>query len=103
MACALDAVPAVCNDSLLLHTHMTRVQILLTEDQDRTLASLARRLRTSKTALVRQGVDFVVNREKGASRDALLNLVGQAGRVGRRDVSRRHDWYLLGRPRKPRR
>lgn len=75
---------------------MTRVQILLTDDQERGLKSLARRLRTSKTELVRQGVDFVLSRGRRASPDALLDLVGQAGRVGRRDVSRRHDWYVLG-------
>lgn len=75
---------------------MTRVQILLTEDQDRQLESLARRLRKSKTSLVRQGVDFVLHRRSRPEADTLLDLIGQAGRVGRKDVSRRHDTYLLG-------
>jgi hypothetical protein len=82
---------------------MTRVQILLTEEQDRRLESLARRLRTSKTSLVREGVDAVLLRKTRVTRDALLDLVGQAGRVGRKDVSRRHDAYLLGIARKRRR
>jgi hypothetical protein len=75
---------------------MTRVQIFLTEDQDRQLEALARRLRKSKTSLVRQGVDFVLHQRRRPEADALLDLIGQAGRVGRKDVSRRHDAYLLG-------
>ncbi len=74
---------------------MTRVQILLTEDQDRRLEALARRLRLSKASLVREGVEFVLQRRQAGTRDPLLALVGQAGRVGRKDISRRHDAYLL--------
>jgi hypothetical protein len=37
---------------------MTRVQVLLTEEQDQKLESLARALRTSKARLVREGVDL---------------------------------------------
>ncbi len=73
---------------------MTRVQILLTEEQDRRLEELARRLRTSKAALVREGVDFLLHHRKPQVADPLLELVGQAGRVGRTDISRRHDSYL---------
>ncbi|MBI2217766.1 MAG: ribbon-helix-helix domain-containing protein [Candidatus Rokubacteria bacterium] len=73
---------------------MTRVQILLTEGQDRRLEQLARRLRTSKARLVREGVDTVLQRHERRSGDPLLDLVAQAGRVGRRDISRRHDAYL---------
>lgn len=76
---------------------MTRVQILLTEEQDRQLEDLARRLGTSKAKLVREGVDFVLQRRKTRGRgDALLDLVGQAGRVGRRDIARHHDAYVVG-------
>jgi hypothetical protein len=46
--------------------------------------------------LVREGVDFVLERREARSSDALLELVGQAGRVGRRHVSRDHDKYLIG-------
>lgn len=73
---------------------MTRVQVLLTEEQDRRLEGLARRLRVSKAKLVREGVDFVLQREQHGSGDPVLRLIGQAGRVGRRDLSRRHDAYL---------
>lgn len=79
---------------------MTRVQILLTEEQDRRLERLARRLRTSKARLVREGVDFVLQQGEARASDALLELVGQAGRVGRKDVSRRHDAYLVAAERK---
>ena len=79
---------------------MTRVQILLTEEQDRRLERLARRLRTSKARLVREGVDFVLQHREARATDALLELVGQAGRVGRKDVSRRHDAYLVAAERK---
>jgi len=75
---------------------VTRVQILLTEEQDRQLEALARRLGTSKARLVREGVEFVLQRRKARTQDALLDLVGQAGRVGRKDVAARHDRYLLG-------
>jgi hypothetical protein len=73
---------------------MTRVQILLTDDQDRRLETLARRRRVSKARLVREGVELVLGRPEEASTDSLLALVGQAGRAGRRDLSRRHDAYL---------
>jgi hypothetical protein len=75
---------------------LTRVQILLTEEQDRKLETLARRLRTSKASLVRDGVEFVLQHRTAPTRDALLNLIGQAGRVGRKDIATRHDEYLTG-------
>ncbi len=73
---------------------MTRVQILLSEEQDRRLEALAHRLGASKSTLVREGVESVLQRREAGTSDALLELVGQAGRVGRKDVSRRHDAYL---------
>jgi hypothetical protein len=74
---------------------VTRVQILLTEEQDRRLEALARRLATSKAQLVREGVEFVLQRREQRKSDSLFDLIGQAGRVGRKDISRRHDAYLL--------
>lgn len=74
---------------------MTRVQILLTDEQDRQLEKLARRLGTSKARLVREGVEFVLQRRKAGTPDALLDLVGQAGRVGRNDIAAQHDRYLV--------
>lgn len=73
---------------------MIRVQILLSEEQDRRLEALARRLGASKSTLVREGVESVLQRREAGTSDALLELVGQAGGVGRKDVSRRHDAYL---------
>ena len=73
---------------------MTKVQILLTEEQDRRLEKLARRLGTSKAKLVREGVEYVLQRKEGGTVDPLLELIGQAGNVGRKDISRNHDAYL---------
>jgi hypothetical protein len=74
---------------------VTRVQILLTEEQDRRLEALARRLATSKAKLVREGVEFVLQRREQRKPDPLFDLIGQAGRVGHKDISRLHDAYLL--------
>jgi hypothetical protein len=73
---------------------MTRVQILLSEEQDRRLETLARRPGASKSALVRAGVESVLLRREAGNCDPLLELVGQAGSIGRKDVSRRHDAVL---------
>jgi len=70
---------------------VTRVQILLTDEQDRRLEALARRLATSKAKLVREGVDVVLQRKEQQTPDPLFDLIGQAGRVGHKDISRRHD------------
>ena len=74
---------------------MTRVQVLLTEEQDRKLETLAKSLRSSKARLVREGVDLVLRRKIPRARDPLLGLIGQAGKVGRPDLSTIHDEYLL--------
>ncbi len=73
---------------------MTRVQVLLTEEQDRRLESLARKMLVSKASLVREGVDLVLQHVERDGADPLLSLIGQAGRVGRKDVSPRHDAFL---------
>lgn len=73
---------------------MTRVQILLSKEQDRRLEALARRLGASKSTLVREGVESVLQRREAGKFDPLLELLGQAGRAGRKDVSRRHDAVL---------
>jgi hypothetical protein len=74
---------------------MTRVQVLLTEEQDRKLEALARSLRRSKARLVREGVDLLLRRKIPSGSDPLLGLIGQAGKVGRPDISAAHDKYLL--------
>lgn len=73
---------------------MTRVQVLLTEEQDRKLEALAKTLRSSKARLVREGVDIVLRRRIPRGKDPLLGLIGQAGKVGRSDISTAHDEYL---------
>ena len=82
---------------------MTRVQILLTDEQDRRLEALARRLRTSKASLVREGVESVLQHRQAGTQDPLLGLIGQAGRVGRKDIAQRHDAYLVRAERRRRR
>lgn len=81
---------------------MTRIQILLPEDQDRRLEKLAARRRQSKASLVRQALDLLFQTES-AQDEPLLQLIGQAGRAGRGDVSRHHDRILTeaGRRRHP--
>ena len=74
---------------------MTRVQVLLNEEQDRRLERLARRLRTSKASLVREGVELLLRRRSEAGDDPILELIGQAGASGRRDLSINHDKYLV--------
>jgi hypothetical protein len=61
---------------------MTRVQILITEEQDGKLEALAHALRTSKARLVREGVDIVLRRTILGRSDPLLELVGRAGALG---------------------
>ncbi len=80
---------------------MTRVQILLPEDQDRRLEELAARKRESKAGLVRKALDLLF-RSEAAEPDSLLDLIGQAGRVGRRDVSIKHDEILIAAKRRRR-
>lgn len=72
---------------------MTRVQILLPEDQDRRLEALAAKRRESKGKLIRRALDLLL-RTEAAEEDALLDLIGQAGRGRRPDVSDSHDLVL---------
>lgn len=72
---------------------MTRVQILLPEDQDRRLELLSAKRRESKASLVRKALRLLFQAE-AAEPDPILELIGQAGRAGRRDGSVRHDRIL---------
>jgi Arc/MetJ-type ribon-helix-helix transcriptional regulator len=72
---------------------MTRVQILLPEDQDRRLEALAAKRRESKGKLIRRALDLLL-RTESAQEEPLLDLIGQAGRNRRSDVSDRHDLVL---------
>lgn len=73
---------------------MTRVQILLTENQDHRLEALARRVGISKSALARESLEIFLQSWESRGSDPLLELVGQAGKVRRRDAARRHDRVL---------
>lgn len=72
---------------------MTRVQILLPEDQDRQLEQLSAKRRESKASLVRKALRLLFQAES-TEPDPLLDLIGQAGRAGRRDGSANHDRIL---------
>lgn len=73
---------------------MTRIQVYLNEVQYKKLTALAKALGVTKAELIREGVDLVLREKVGQSHDPLLELIGQAGRVGRSDISARHDDYL---------
>jgi Arc/MetJ-type ribon-helix-helix transcriptional regulator len=72
---------------------MTRVQVLLPEDQDRRLEALAAKRRESKGKLIRRALDLLLQTES-AEEEPLLGLIGQAGHGRRADVSDRHDLVL---------
>lgn len=72
---------------------MTRVQILLPQDQDRRLEALAAKRRESKGKVIRRALDLLLQTES-ADEEPLLGLIGQAGRNRRPDVSDRHDLIL---------
>lgn len=73
---------------------MIRVQVHLTTSQNKKLEALARELGAPKAELIREGVDLVLRQKVDEAKDPLLELVGQAGEVGRSDLSIRHDAYL---------
>lgn len=79
---------------------MTRLQVLLTEKQNRQLKDLAQQRKISKVRLVHEGIELLLQQKRDETPDPLLDLIGQAGRVGRSDVSRCHDEYLATAERK---
>jgi hypothetical protein len=78
---------------------MTRVQILLSEDEDRRLEELAEARGESKSSLVRRALGLFLGLEE-EDREPLLTLVGQAGRAGKRQAARNHDRVLAEAKRK---
>ena len=74
---------------------MWRIQLHLTEGQDRRLRALARSRRTTRAALLREGVELVLQQGGATEDDPLLLLIGQAGAGGIPDASETHD-RLLG-------
>lgn len=75
------------------YTPMTRVQILLPEEQDRQLELLARKRRESKGSLVRHALTLLF-RSEAVESEPLLNLIGQAGKVGQPRAGQSHDRLL---------
>jgi len=76
-------------------THlMTRVQILLPEDEDRALERMARRRGESKSSLVRRAVSLLF-RIEAVQGEPLLGLIGQAAKAGERRGARDHDRILV--------
>jgi len=74
---------------------MTRVQVLLGDDEDRQLEALAAQRGESKSRLVRRAVELLLRLE-AQDREPLLTLAGQAGRSGVRYGARDHDRLLVG-------
>ena len=73
---------------------MTRVQVLLSGDQDRRLEELAKANRQSKASLVRCAVDLLF-RVESEGEEPLQQLIGQAGRSGYLRGARDHDRLLM--------
>ena len=73
---------------------MTRVQIVLEDSQNEQLRHLAQRLHTTKSRLIREAVSQLLTEKCEEHGDPILNLIGQAGTVGRSDISAKHDEYL---------
>jgi hypothetical protein len=72
---------------------MIRIQLHLTELQDRRLRALAKRKGTVRADLIRRGIDLLLQEESTES-DSLLKLIGVAGPAGRSDIAERHDDIL---------
>jgi Ribbon-helix-helix protein, copG family len=74
---------------------MVRLQLHISEQQDKALRAAARRQGTSRAELIRTAIDAWL-REPAGDRDSLLNLVGIAGPTGRKDASESIDTVLYG-------
>jgi Arc/MetJ-type ribon-helix-helix transcriptional regulator len=77
---------------------MHRIQIQLTDEQERMLRDMARLRRASISALVREGVEQLIAPERERReerRQRMLAFIGSMGSdEGATDVSERHDDYL---------
>lgn len=75
---------------------MRRLQIYLDPSMDAQLRRLSAKTGKSKAELVRNGVKLLLKQEAAQTKDALLELVGIAGKAGYPDAAERHDEYLYG-------
>lgn len=76
---------------------MHRIQIQLTAEQERALREMGRLRNASISALVREGVDALLEpaRERAEERQSrALALIGVLGADQPRDLGERHDGYL---------
>ncbi|MGB8520965.1 MAG: hypothetical protein WCD38_12465 [Candidatus Tumulicola sp.] len=76
---------------------MHRIQVQLTTEQERALKEIARLRGVSISALVREGVDRILEPERhrdDARVKRALGLIGLFNSKGPRDVSERHDEYV---------
>lgn len=73
---------------------MTRVQIYLEPQQDQLLEALAKLRNVSKAQLIRESIDRYLQAIP-LEDDPALKLIGLAGKTGLKDLSERHDDYLL--------
>ena len=75
---------------------MIRTQIQLNEDQIRWLRARARDRGVSMSQVIREGIDFLRNRDRQIPEDKKRRALAAIGRFtsGDADVSERHDDYL---------
>jgi hypothetical protein len=81
----------------LFCNRMVRTQIQLTDDQAKALRALSAARQVPMAELIRRSVDSLLQRESGASREAILNRArAVAGRFasGAADGSTDHDRHL---------
>lgn len=77
---------------------MHRFQIYLEPAMDTHLQRLADKTGRPKAELVRDGINLLLAKEAAKLDDALLEIVGMAGKTGIPDASEKHDEYLYVRP-----
>lgn len=75
---------------------MKRIQLHLTDEQDRRLRAAAKREAKSRAEIIRLGIEMVLEQRSPAN-DPLLDLIGSIDVPTPRDVAERHDEYLYGR------
>jgi hypothetical protein len=73
---------------------VARIQVLLSRAQNEKLSYLAKRIGTTKSGLIRDAVDKLLKERVPEDSDPLLELIGQAGKAGKTDISVKHDSYL---------
>lgn len=73
---------------------MVRIQLHLTEAQDKALRALAKRRHTTRADVIRRGIDLVLAEDEAG--DPLLALIGTAPQGPFTALSEDHDALLYG-------